>query len=583
MAKGAYIGVGGKARKIKKGYIGVYQNAVTNTHGLPSGYTELSYIQSSGTQCINTNWLPTSNDASFEIVFEFTGFSGNDIDWILGNYNGSSGQAVMLGTQNGTSTSLSLWSRSNGYQTFGAAAKVNTKYTITHKFSTGATTLNGTAHSLSAVNYGTTKLALFAGCVGDYFAKAKIYSCKFWQGSTLVRNYIPAKRNSDSVLGLYDLVNSKFYTNAGTGTFTAGATVTDIPAGNYARRIKKAYIGVGGVARPCWGGGKLNYYGQITALSSARCYLKAAASKTYALFAGGATTSNLTQSSVQTVDAYNASLTRSSATNLTNKLTYHGGTSVGEYVLFGGGRLATTDYATVDAYNATLSKSNPTVLSQARFRLGAGKTASYAIFAGGSSSISGGVYNKVDAYNSSLTRSTPTALSVARAGVGSATVGSYAIFAGGYKDANGTGCATVNAYNDSLVRQNATDVIGAISDLAGATAGGYAIFANGTIASAYDGNLTRTTVAALTDSRFNASATSVGDYALFGGGDKLSTSSSVYSTVNVYDDKLTMTTTTSLSSTKTQLAATTIGDYALFGGGCTTSARYSTVNAFVVI
>ena len=41
----------------------------------------------------------------------------------------------------------------------------------------------------------------------------------------LVRNFIPAKRNSDNVLGLYDLVNNVFYTNAGSGTFIAGPEV----------------------------------------------------------------------------------------------------------------------------------------------------------------------------------------------------------------------------------------------------------------------------------------------------------------------------------------------------------------------
>lgn len=42
MAKGAYIGVDGVARKVKKGYVGVSDS-----------YTILDYIQSSGTQYID--------------------------------------------------------------------------------------------------------------------------------------------------------------------------------------------------------------------------------------------------------------------------------------------------------------------------------------------------------------------------------------------------------------------------------------------------------------------------------------------------------------------------------------------------
>ena len=40
-----------------------------------------------------------------------------------------------------------------------------------------------------------------------------------------------------------------------------------------ARKVKKGYIGVGGVARPFIGGGELEYYGTISALSKARSKL----------------------------------------------------------------------------------------------------------------------------------------------------------------------------------------------------------------------------------------------------------------------------------------------------------------------
>ena len=53
----------------------------------------------------------------------------------------------------------------------------------------------------------------------------KIYYFKIYVNNVLVRNFVPAKRKSDNVLGLYDLVNNAFYTNAGTGTFTAGHIV----------------------------------------------------------------------------------------------------------------------------------------------------------------------------------------------------------------------------------------------------------------------------------------------------------------------------------------------------------------------
>lgn len=62
----------------------------------------------------------------------------------------------------------------------------------------------------------------------------------------------------------------------------------------------------------------------------------------------------------------------------------------------------------------------------------------------------------------------------------------------------------------------------------------------------------------LSQARGSLVATSIGDYALFGGGG---------SVVDAYDTSLVRTTPTPLSQARGSLAATSIGDYALFGGG----------------
>lgn len=56
-----------------------------------------------------------------------------------------------------------------------------------------------------------------------------IYGVKLWNGDTLVRDFVPAKRNSDDALGMYDLVNDVFYTNSGTGSFIGGSELTGTP------------------------------------------------------------------------------------------------------------------------------------------------------------------------------------------------------------------------------------------------------------------------------------------------------------------------------------------------------------------
>jgi len=72
---------------------------------------------------------------------------------------------------------------------------------------------------------GNRNAYLFATNRGDTTwagGDTKIYYFKMYNGNNLVRDFIPAKRNSDGVLGMYDTVSNTFFTNAGSGDFIAG-------------------------------------------------------------------------------------------------------------------------------------------------------------------------------------------------------------------------------------------------------------------------------------------------------------------------------------------------------------------------
>lgn len=69
----------------------------------------------------------------------------------------------------------------------------------------------------------TLPLYLFAANFhgGMYQGTAgRIKYLKATKGTELIRHFVAAKRNSDGVCGLLDLVENKFYTNAGSGTIT---------------------------------------------------------------------------------------------------------------------------------------------------------------------------------------------------------------------------------------------------------------------------------------------------------------------------------------------------------------------------
>ena len=249
-----------------------------------------------------------------------------------------------------------------------------------------------------------------------------------------------------------------------------------IGIGGKARKVKKMYIGVGGKARLCYSA-ELERYGMAAALSTARYDMRAATVGKYALFAGGlAPNPFFGEDTSSSVDAYNTSLTKSTPTELSCKRCGHAAASVGGYALFAGGASSHNFLgygnivSSVDAYDASLTRSAAHIIG-ATVAIGGAAVGNYALFAGGT--VDGimtkdTVTSDVLAYDSSLTFTTAPLLSVARAGVKGASVGNYALFAGGRA---GSFCTTVDAYNASLTRTTATALSSEENRTAAATVG----------------------------------------------------------------------------------------------------------------
>ena len=112
-------------------------------------------------------------------------------------------------------------------------------------------------------------------------------------------------------------------------------------------------------------------------------------------------------------------------------------------------------------------------------------------------------------------------------------------------------------------------------ELAATTVGNYALFGGGSymsypkyytnVTTAYNNSLVKSTPTALNSSVSDLAATTVGNYALFGGGTM--TNSNGIIGVSAYNKSLTRTNPTSLSYGRGNLAATTVGNYAIFDGG----------------
>ena len=146
----------------------------------------------------------------------------------------------------------------------------------------------------------------------------------------------------------------------------------------------------------------------------------------------------------------------------------------------------------------------------------------------------------------------------------------FALFGGG--TTTGTNySSSVCSYNYSLVYVNLSSLSQARRGLAATTVGNYALFGGGyngsylSTVDAYNTSLTRSTPTSLGTSRYALAATRIGSYALFAGGGRNNVE---FAVVDAYNTGLTRSTPTVLSMSRAFLAATRVnGDYALFGGG----------------
>lgn len=223
----------------KKGYFSAKNVAWRE---LPSGYTQVEYIESSGSQYINTGVIGTSG-LEAHIKVELT---SNANSAILSSV-ASTIRIYLCQIDSGK------WGYGyNNYVASTSSVQVGVIYEIYSKMYAGSQILrvNGedvVTGSNGAAYNNNLNLALLAlnanGSIIEY-CKAKLYACKIYDNGTLVRDFVPCI-NANGVAGLYDTVSGVFFENAGTGSFLAGNQVHN----DVAREPKKVYFSDNGVAR----------------------------------------------------------------------------------------------------------------------------------------------------------------------------------------------------------------------------------------------------------------------------------------------------------------------------------------------
>ena len=223
---------------------------------LPSEYQQVEYIENTEKQWINTRVCPTDNTIKLEVKIAYS--------------TTTTGQLMGSGTSGSERFNFGIESKrfrfGFGGAWFDADSEVLTPDTEPHIWVLDANTktcsIDGTGRTLVGTYNpsGSRVIALFArgsssaSVESGNRTKGKLYYAKIWDKGVLVRDYIPCYRKSDEEIGLYDLVEGRFYINEGTGKFLIGKPILpkEYQLVEYIENTSKQYIDTGVVGdRDC--------------------------------------------------------------------------------------------------------------------------------------------------------------------------------------------------------------------------------------------------------------------------------------------------------------------------------------------
>lgn len=189
---------------------------------LPQGYTRCKYLESTGTQYINTNFKP-NNNTSIEIKVTVQNSINTCLYCSRTNLSQITYSAFLMqgtnlridyGNQQNLTNHESLIGKEYVYRQEKNEIYVNGELIATIK------------EKNFQCAYNMYLLASHIGEINiDNCRNSILYYCKIWDNNILVRNFIPCL-DSNNRPCMYDTVSGQTFYNQGTGEFIAGPTLT---------------------------------------------------------------------------------------------------------------------------------------------------------------------------------------------------------------------------------------------------------------------------------------------------------------------------------------------------------------------
>lgn len=187
---------------------------------LPKEYQEVEWIESHGTEYINTGVI---GKTGMEVIADLQ-LTNTSNSYLFG-YGGGSNNRFALSYYSNFTFDYNTKELHTSITSGTERHKVSIKdYTVT---------VDGIETTGSAENYTTPyPLFIFARSVDNgtasTYARMRLFSLQIKGSTDLIRDYVPCYRKSDGEAGLYCTVTNEFYPNLGTGAFTVGLDVNPI-------------------------------------------------------------------------------------------------------------------------------------------------------------------------------------------------------------------------------------------------------------------------------------------------------------------------------------------------------------------
>ena len=194
---------------------------------LPPMYRRADYLQAQGDRAVIDTGVPGNNDnLTFEFKFNvdrfiayrgfFTNYASETANsWRLSE-GGSSGFIFNVNTKTGSSTAYSYGSFLN------KDTEVRLKRSMLVVRSEGSQYVKQSNIVAGTTNNTTIYINTSRRAAQTRDDVIKWYFFRIYDNDTLIRDYIPCVRLTDSKAGFYDLANNTFNPSIGTQDFTAG-------------------------------------------------------------------------------------------------------------------------------------------------------------------------------------------------------------------------------------------------------------------------------------------------------------------------------------------------------------------------